>query len=75
MNCSKAMYENIAGFLLNCPAEEIGNDQVADIVESFHHNMISKREAINIITSNSKTFLEKFVYLTMENFSQLNNET
>lgn len=74
MMCSKTLYENIANFLLECPIDEIGHTTVSDIVQSYQLKMISKKDAVCLITEGHKPFLEKFVQLTMMNYSNLYNE-
>ena len=71
MKCSQLLYENIAGFLLTCPVDEIGYELVADIVQSFQLKMISRKDAISLIVATHKSFLEQFIQMTMVNLSSL----
>lgn len=61
-NKLKEEHTTTAIFLLeDCPIEEIGNEIVADIVESYRHNMINKNSAINMMLDSETKYIEKYI--------------
>lgn len=74
MKTSKTIYENAAAFLLKCPLCEIGNEDVADIVQSYQNQMIHSRDAIDIITNEHRRFLDKFIQFTMYHYVLLKED-
>lgn len=68
MKTSKTIYENVAAFLLKCPLDEIGNEQVIDIVQSYQNQMIHSRDAIELIINEHRRFLDKFIQMTMYHY-------
>lgn len=51
-----------ADFMLShCPIDEINNESIRDIIESFRFDMMNRQSALGLLLNHHQKFLEKYL--------------